>query len=181
MTVLKLAALAAAIAAVGGCTPAPQANRAEVKDKLYVVTPATLKVKAGLLTGEMTDMKITERVEEGSGRIDMPARLTAKLVLKNVSPDQTLRLLAGNVIYIDMQGKAIPMENNRGEPTLKLSSYGQERLDPGQETTESLDVEFPAAALQAKTLGQIRLELAYVPSPYREETLNFAVTISESK
>ena len=42
-------------------------------------------------------------------------------------------------------------------------------------------MEFPAAALQAKTLGQIRLELAYVPSPYREETLNFAVTISESK
>ena len=179
MTVLKLAALAAAIAAVGGCTPAPQANRAEVKDKLYVVTPATLKVKAGLLTGEMTDMKITERVEEGSGRIDMPARLTAKLVLKNVSPDQTLRLLAGNVIYIDMQGKAIPMENNRGEPTLKLSSYGQERLDPGQETTQSVEAEFPVDGLKGKRLKEIRVDLQYIPSAYRQESLRFGVAVGE--
>jgi hypothetical protein len=41
---------------------------------------------------------------------------------------------------------------------LKFSA-GTERLDPGQETTESLDVDFPAAALKAGTLKSIRLNV----------------------
>ena len=177
---IRLAALAAAVVALAGCTPAPQQNRAEVKDKLYAVTPATIKVKSGMLSGEMIDMKITERVEEGSGRIDMPARLSAKLGLKNVSPDQTLRLLGGNVVYIDMQGKPIALENNRSEPSLKLSAYGsQERLDPGQETSQSVEAEFPADALQGKRLKEIRVDLQYIPSAYRQESLRFGVAVGE--
>src|SRR5204863_8137299 len=104
----------------------------------------------------------------------------AKLVLKNVSPDQTLRLLAGNVIYIDMQGKAIPMENNRGEPSLKLSAYGsQERLDPGQETTQSVEAEFPVDGLKGKRLKEIRVDLQYIPSTYRRESLRFGVAVGQ--
>jgi hypothetical protein len=34
---------------------------------------------------------------------------------------------------------------------------------PGQEATQAVDVEFPAAALKAKSLKEIRLELAYIP------------------
>jgi hypothetical protein len=44
-----------------------------------------------------------------------------------------------------------------------------------------LDVEFPAEALKAKKLKEIRLELAYIPSPYQEETVNFTVSIGEGK
>jgi hypothetical protein len=177
---IRLAALAAAVVALAGCTPAPQQNRAEVKDKLYAVTPATIKVKSGMLSGEMIDMKITERVEEGSGRIDTPARLTAKLVLKNVSPDQTLRLLGGNVVYIDTQGKPIALEKNRTEPSLKLSAYGsQERLDPGQETSQSVEAEFPADGLKGKRLKEIRVDLQYIPSAYRQESLRFGVAVGE--
>src|SRR5207248_1712910 len=163
-----------------GPAPQPTATAAVIDDKTYTVTPAAMKVKAGVVIGEVTEMKVTERVEQGSGRIASAAKLTARLVLKNSSPNQTVRLVGGKIQYIDAHGQPIKLEDARTEPTLKFGS-SSERLDPGQETTESLDVEFPAAALQAKTLGQIRLELAYVPSPYREETLNFAVTISESK
>ena len=38
--------------------------------------------------------------------------------------------------------------------------------DPGQEASQPLDVDFPAEALKAKKLKEIRLELAYIPSPY---------------
>ena len=163
-----------------GPAPQPVATAAVIDDKTYTVTPATMKVKAGVVTGEVTDMKVTERVEQGSGRITSAAKLTARLVLKNSSPNQTVRLVGGKIQYIDAHGQPIKLEDARTEPTLKFGS-SSERLDPGQETTESLDVEFPAAALKAKTLAQIRLELAYVPSPYREETLNFAVSIGETK
>lgn len=173
------AMMVTAVAAVGflGCAQQPSATAAVVEDKSYTVTPAAIKVKAGIVTGDVTELKVTERVEKGSGRVVSAAKLTAKVVLKNSSADQTVRLVAGKIRYIDAQGQTIKLEETRTEPTLKFSTYGNDRLDPGQEATQSLDVDFPAEALKAKRLKEIRLELAYIPSPYREETVNFVVAI----
>ena len=183
MTIRSAAALAALAALTAACTP-PQAQKGPaVNDKTYGVTPGALTVKGGLLSGALTEMKVVERVEDGSGRIEQPARLTGKLVLTNVSKDQSLRLLGGKLLYIDMQVKPIPLEDKRTEPTLKVSnSYGsQERLDPGQDATQSVEAEFPVEALKLKRLKEIRLELLYIPSAYRQETMNFGVSIAAPK
>jgi uncharacterized membrane protein YeaQ/YmgE (transglycosylase-associated protein family) len=174
--------LGAALVAVTGWmvlgpAPQPAATAAVIDDKTYTVTPAAMKVKAGIVTGDITEMKVTERVEQGSGRVVSAAKLTARLVLKNSSANQTVRLVAGTIQYIDVQGHAIKLEDARTEPTLKFSTYGSDRLDPGQEASQSLDVDFPAEALKAKKLKEIRLELAYIPSPYHEETINFIVSV----
>jgi uncharacterized membrane protein YeaQ/YmgE (transglycosylase-associated protein family) len=173
------AALVATVAwMVLGPAAQPPATAAVIADKTYTVTPATIQVKAGIVTGEVTQMKVTERVEQGSGRIVSAAKLTAIVTLKNSSADQTLRLVGGKIQYLDAHGQPIKLEEARTEPSLKLSAYGStDRLDPGQETTQSLDVDFPAEALKANKLKEIRLELAYIPSPYREETVNFIVSI----
>jgi len=160
-----------------GRSEQPAATAAVIEDKTYTVTPAAMKVKAGIVTGDVTELKVTERVEKGSGRVISPAKLTAKVVLKNSSTDQTVRLVAGKIQYIDRQGQPIKLEETRTEPTLKFQTYGNDRLDPGQEATQSLDVDFPAEALKAQRLKEIRLELAYIPSPYREETVKFTVSI----
>ncbi len=160
-----------------GPAPQPAATAAVIDDKTYTVTPAAMKVKAGIVTGDITEMKVTERVEQGSGRVVSAAKLTARLVLKNSSANQTVRLVAGTIQYIDVQGRPIKLEDARTEPTLKFSTYGSDRLDPGQEASQSLDVDFPAEALKAKKLKEIRLELAYIPSPYHEETVNFIVSV----
>ena len=164
-----------------GCSQGPSGTAAVIEDKIYTVTPASVNVKAGIVTGEVTEMKVTERVEKGSGRVVSPAKLTGTLKLKNTSANQTVRLIAGKIQYIDAQGQPIKIEGTRTEPTLKFATYGSERLDPGQDATQSLDVEFPAEALKAKKLKEIRLELAYIPSPYREETVNSTVSIGEGK
>ena len=150
-----------------------------ISDKVYTVTPDSVKVTAGIVTGELTEMKVTERIEEGSGRVASPAKLTGKLALKNLSADQTVRLIGGKILYIDAQGQPIMLEEKRTEPTIKVaSSYGStERLDPGQDATQSVEAEFPVAALKAKKLKEIRLELSYIPSPFKEEKLNFTVSI----
>ena len=155
--------------------PQPAAIAAVIDDKTYAVTPGTMKVRAGIVTAEASDLKVTERIEQGSGRVVSPAKLTARIALKNSSVDQTVRLVTGKIQYIDAQGRPITLEDNRADPIVKFSS--SERLDPGQETTESLDVDFPAEALKASTLKTIRVNLAYVPSPYREETANLPVSI----
>src|SRR5258708_36936348 len=97
-------------------------------------------------------------VEEGPGRIDAPARHTGKLGLTNISKDQSLRLLGGKLLYIDMQGKPIPLEDKRTEPTLKVSnSYGsQERLDPGQDASQTVETAFRLAALKRNRRKRIR-------------------------
>ncbi|TAN53160.1 MAG: hypothetical protein EPN19_09845 [Betaproteobacteria bacterium] len=179
-TKASLMVVSAAVAAMTlGCSPQPSAVAAVISEKVYTVTPDTLKVNAGIVSGEVTEMKVMERVEEGSGRVATPAKLSGKLVLKNVSADQTVRLIGGKITYIDDQGQAIKLDDSRTEPTLKIASnYGSsERLDPGQDATHVLDAEFPVQALKAKKLKEIRLALTYTPSPYREEMLNFAVQI----
>lgn len=160
-----------------GCSQGPSGTAPVIEDKTYTVTPAAVKVKAGIVTGEVTELKVAERVEKGSGRIVSPAKLTGKLVLKNSSKDQAVRLVGGKIQYIDVQGQPIKLEEARTEPTIKFSTYGAETLDPGKEATQSVDVDFPAEALKAKKLKEIRLELVYILSPYKEEAVNFTVAI----
>src|SRR5881628_1797618 len=102
--------------------PAATATAAVIEDKTYTVTPAAMKVKAGIVTGDVTEMKITERVEQGSGRVVSPAKLTARLVLKNSSANQTVRLVAGKIRYIDAEGRPIKLEDSRTEPVFKFAS-----------------------------------------------------------
>lgn len=173
-------AVALALAAMAvGCSPQPSAIAAVITDKAYTVTPDAVKVNAGILTGEITEMKVTERIEVGSGRIATPAKLTGKLTLKNVSEDQAVRLIGAKILYIDAQGQPMKLEDNRTEPTVKVaSSYGSsDRLDPGQDATQAVDAEFPVDALKAKKLKEIRLELSYIPAPFKEEKMNFVVSI----
>lgn len=169
----------AAAALMAGCSPQPSAMAAAITDRVYTVTPESVKVKSGIVSGEVTEMKVIERIEEGSGRIASPARLTGKLVLKNVSADQTVRLVEGKITYIDTEGQPIKLDGNRVEPMIKVaSSYGSsDRLDPGQDSSQLVDAEFPVEALKAKKLKEIRLELSYIPSAFKAETLKFAVSI----
>ncbi len=134
-----LTILAAGVAMILGCSQQPSGTAAMIEDKTYTVTPA---VKAGIVTGEVTEMKVTERVEKGSDRVVSPAKLTGTLKLKNTSANQTVRLVAGKILYIDAQGQPIKLEESRTEPVVKFATYGSERLDPGQDATQSLDVEF---------------------------------------
>jgi hypothetical protein len=167
-------------AAVLGCAPKSPGTVAVIEDKVYTVTPATMTVRAGIVQAEITEMKVMERVEKGSGRIDVPAKLSAKLKLKNSSSDQTVRLIGGKMVYIDTQGNPIKVEEARTEPAIRFTSMSSSQLDPGQDATQTLDVDFPAEALKAKKLKEIRLNLIYAPTAYRQETATVAVSIGGS-
>jgi uncharacterized cupin superfamily protein len=173
-------AISGSIAAVSlGCGQKPVVPQAAIDDKVYTVTPDKVKVTAGIVNGEVTELKVMERVEQGSGRVDTAAKLTGKLKLTNGSADQTVRLLSGRIIYIDDQGQVIKMEEARTEPAIKFANMSNsvDRLDPGQDMTQAIDVDFPAGALKASKLKEMRIELAYIPSAYKVQTANFGVSI----
>ena len=162
-----------------GCAQKSSVPAAVIDDKVYPVTPDKVKVTAGIVNGEVTELKVMERVEQGSGRVDAAAKLSGKLKLTNGSADQTVRLLGGKIIYIDDQGQVMKMEEARTEPTIKFANMSNsvDRLDPGQDLTQAIDVDFPAAALKTSKLKEIRIELAYIPSAYKLQTANFSVSI----
>jgi hypothetical protein len=139
-----------------------------------------MTVKTGIVTAELTEMKVTERVEKESGRVETPAKLTAKLKLMNASPDQTVRLISGKMVYIDRQGQPIKVGEARTEPVIRFTSVSSSQLDPGQDASQSIDVDFPAAALKGKQLKEIRLDLVYAPTAYRQETAKAAVSVGGS-
>ena len=153
------------------------AEGAAVADKVYPVTPSSITVKTGMITGEVIELKVTERVEKGTDRVVSPARLTGKLRLENTSANRTVRLVEGKLLFMDAQGQRIKLDAAHTDPIVKFTTYGNERLDPGQDASQTLDVDFPVEALKANRLKEIRLELAYISSPFREETVNFIVSI----
>ena len=152
-------------------------GEAVIEEKTYPVTPPSMTVKSGIITGEVVDLKVTERVEKDTDRVVSPARLTGTLRLENTSVSRTVRLVEGKLLFMDVHGQVIKLEGDRAEPIVRFTPYGNERLDPGQDTTQALDVEFPVEALKAERLKEIRLELTYIPSPFREEVVNFVVSI----
>jgi len=126
---------AAGAAMAFGCSlPRLEVPAVVIEDKVFTVTPASVQPKAGIVTDEVADMKVAERIEKGSGSVVSPAKLTEKLKLRNSSTDQTIRFIGGRIQFIDAQGQPIRNDEKRIEPTVKRPTYGAtERLDPGQD------------------------------------------------
>jgi hypothetical protein len=121
---------AAGAAMAFGCSlPSLEVPAAVSEDKVLAATPASVQLKAWIVTGEVADMKVTEPIEKGSGSIVSPAELTKP---RNSSTDQTVRFFEGKIQFIDTQGQPIGSDEKQIEPTIKFQTYASERLDPGQ-------------------------------------------------
>lgn len=168
-------ALTASLAACGQSTE--QRAAPQVEEKTFSLAPASSPVAAAFLKGELQDMKVSERVEQGSGKVVDPPKFLATLKLKNTSRDQAARLVVGKIEYEDAHGTRIAPAKAREDTSFKFSSYQTVSLDPGQEVTQSIEVPFPSAALTEKSLQGIRLELTYAPTPYKEETVKIKTSL----
>ena len=136
MLIWKTTLIAAAVsAALLGCTPQSPGTASVIEEKVYPVTPSAVTVKTGIVTAELTDMKVTERIEKNSARIDTPAKLPAKLKLQNSSPDQTVRLISGKMVYLDTLGRPIKIEEARTQG--RLTSGHSDPPPPSMSPTSS--------------------------------------------
>ncbi len=91
-----------------GCSlPRLEVPAAVLEDKVFTATPASVQLKAEIVTGEVADMKVTEPMEKGSGSVVSPAELTGELKLGNSSMDQIVRFFEGKIQFIDTQGQPI--------------------------------------------------------------------------
>lgn len=173
---------ATVVAMSAGCSPPPVAAAAAASEKLYALQPDAIRVQAGDVVADVIRLKVTERVDESSGRVLSPARLSGRLFVENVSADQPIRLIGGRIVYLDAQGQEIALENGRAEPTIQFgASFGATgRLDPGKVATELLYAEFPTVALHGERLKAIRIDLTFstTPSATDERQIRFPVSMA---
>ncbi|MBI3031532.1 MAG: hypothetical protein HYY64_18685 [Candidatus Rokubacteria bacterium] len=168
------------LALSAGATSCSQQDRAAVptiEDKSFTLTPAVTPVKISFLTAELKDVQVVERVDRETGKVTDPPKLRAKLTVKNTSSDQAALVVSGRIDYLDVEGRPIPLAEDRQDPSFTFYGY-QERLDPGEDTSQSIEVPFPVAGLKDRKLRDIGLELSYIPIPYREESARISVSLA---
>jgi hypothetical protein len=180
---MRIALAAAAVAALAGCShPASQSSAPQVSEKSFKITPDSIKVKSGIVGGELSGVTITEEVEDGTGHVDSGPRLSGHLVLRNLSPNQSVRIDGGKLLFADAAGKPIALAPGTTPPSIGLGDSdgtSPARLDPGQDLQREIDVDFPGAALAPGKLKEIHVQLDYTASPFKRDLLEFPVSVSK--
>lgn len=159
------------------CAQQDQAAAPAIEDKTFSLTPAASPVKISFLTAELKDLQVVERVDRETGKVTDPPKLRARLTVKNSSSDQAALLVSGRIDYVDVEGRPIPLVEGREDTGFTFYGY-QQRLDPGMDSSQDIEVPFPAAALKDRKLRDIGLELSYIPTPYREDRARISVSLA---
>jgi hypothetical protein len=101
------------------------------------------------------------------------------LQLSNTSANLVIRPLAGSVEYVDGGGTDIPLAKDQGTAAFTIYLERAGGLRPGEQTSQVIDVPFPADALTAHRLQDIRLHLTYLSTPYAKITVNSPVVLGQ--
>jgi len=179
--VVRMCRVAAGVLAVGlaACSQHPAvsntASAPQVVDKSFTLTAGT-PLHVDFLVGQLQDLKVTESVEAQSGKVTQAPELRGTLKITNGSKDQAAQLLGGKLVFLDAQGQPIPLAKDQ-DTSLTFNTYDTPRLDPGQEKSTTIDVPFPSAGLQTDAIKSVRVDLTYLPTPYRSQTATAAVEL----
>jgi hypothetical protein len=119
---------------------------------------------------ELTDLTVITTVNIASKEIVETPNLKGKIKITNKSKD-ILDIQAVTLEYLDEAGKPIPYKPE--EKILKVYSFWK-ALQPEGITEGSLDVTIPTSAIKEKSLRKIEVNLVYVPSPLKRETLTLS-------
>ncbi|MBI2202872.1 MAG: hypothetical protein HYU41_03310 [Candidatus Rokubacteria bacterium] len=165
---------------VAACSEQQQGTAtSQIEEKTFTVKPATSSLRVGFLTGQLADLKVVESVDQQTREVVTAPRLRGTLKLKNETSDQTARMISGSLEFLDADGKPIPLAAEREAPRFTFYSYSGDRLDPGMESSQNLDVSFPAAAVNGRRLADIRVKLNYIPDPYRADSATVSVSLAQ--
>jgi hypothetical protein len=149
---------------------------AQPVEKSYTLASGA-PMRVDFLTGRFEGLTITERIDPKTKDVVDRPELRGTLKLKNDAKDQSARLLGGRLVFLDAKGQVIPIAKDRGDTSFTFSAYETQRLDPGQETAQTIDVPFPRAGLQAGEIHAIRLDLNYLPTAYRAQSVDYPVSL----
>jgi hypothetical protein len=134
------------------------------------LVPPKAELKGQNFLVEFSDLQVLTIVDTASKEIVETPTLKGHIKITNKSKD-ILDIQAVTLEYLDEAGKPIPFKPE--EKIEKVYSFWK-ALQPEGITEGSLDVTIPMMAIKEKTLGKIEVNLVYVPSPLKRETLTLS-------
>jgi hypothetical protein len=172
MRFAKIFALSALSLVLGfwGCTTekkveAPKQERIEKN-----LVPPKAELTGPNFAVELTDLKVAMTVDTASKEITETPNLRGRFKITNNSKD-VLDIQGVTLEYLNEAGK--PIAFTAGEKIATVYPFWK-AIKPGETTEGSLDVTIPRMAVKEKALGKIEINLVYVPSPLKRETLTLA-------
>jgi hypothetical protein len=137
------------------------------------LVPPKAEVKGQAFLVELSDLKVVMTVNIASKEIVETPSLKGSIKITNKSKD-ILDIQAVTFEYLDKAGKPIPYKSE--EKIVKVYPFWK-ALQPEGMTEGSLDVTIPMSAIKEKPLGKLEVNLVYVPSPLKRETLTLSEKI----
>jgi len=151
-----------------GCSKEQKAEAPKQEQVTKNLVPSKAEVKGQNFSVALDDLKVTTTVDTASKEIVETPRLNGNIKITNTSKD-ILDIQGVTLDYLDEAGKPIPFSS--GEKISKVSSYWKP-IKPEETFEGSIDATIPRAAVKGKTLGKIEINVVYVPSPLKRETLS---------
>jgi hypothetical protein len=131
------------------------------------LVPSKTELKGENFLVELSDLRTAMFVDTASKEIVETPSLRGNIKITNKSKD-ILDIQAVTLEYLDEVGKPIAFKS--GEKVAKVSSYWK-AIKPEETFQGSIDATIPRAAIKEKSLGKIEIDVVYVPSPLKRETL----------
>jgi hypothetical protein len=172
MHLTKVFTILALSLAVGflGCTTDKKVEAPTQEQITKNLVPPKAEVKGPAFLVELNDMKVVTTVNIASKEIVETPSLKGSIKITNKSKD-ILDIQAVTLEYLDEAGKPIPYKPD--EKIMKVYPFWKV-LQPEGIAEGSLDVTIPMKAIKEKSLRKIEVNLVYVPSPLKRETLTLS-------
>ena len=153
-----------------GCTKERKVEAPTQEQVTQNLVPPKAEMKGQNFLVELTDLKVVTTVNIASKEIIGTPGLKGRIKITNISKD-ILDIQALTLEYLDEAGKPIPYKPE--EKIEKVYSFWK-ALQPEESAQGSLDVTIPTNAIKEKSLRKIEVNLVYVPSPLKRETLTLS-------
>ena len=153
-----------------GCTKEQKAEAPKQEQITKNLVPPKAEVKGPAFLMELSDLKVTTTVNIASKEIVETPTLKGSIKITNKSKD-VLDIQAVTLEYLDEAGKPIPYKPE--EKIVKVYPFWK-ALQPDGIAEGTLDVTMPTNAIKDKSLRKLEVNLVYVPSPLKRETLTLS-------
>ena len=150
-----------------GCTKEQKVEAPKQERIEKGLVPPKAEVNGPAFLVELSDLKVVMNVDTASKEIVETPSLRGNIKITNKSKD-ILDIQAVTLEYLDEAGKPIAFKS--GEKIAKVYPFWR-ALKPEEVIEGSLDTTIPRMVVKEKALGKIEINVVYVPSPLKRETL----------